>query len=93
VYPAEVENVFYQHPAVLQAAIVGVHDARLGEIGHAFVQRRPEMPVDATTLVAFVRQRLADYKVPRSVTFVDEFPLTPNGKIQKFRLRELTLGK
>jgi len=93
VYPAEVENILYQHPAVLQAAIVGVPDARLGEVGHAFVQRRPEAPVDAEALVAFVRERLAGYKAPRTVTFVDQFPLTSNGKIQKFRLRELVLGE
>ena len=89
VYPAEVENILYQHPAVLHTAVVGVPDARMGEVGHAFIQRRPEVPVDATALVAFVRERLASYKVPRSVTFVDEFPLTSNGKVQKFRLREL----
>ncbi len=93
VYPAEVENVLYQHPAVLQAAIVGVPEARLGEVGHAFVQRRPGVPVDAAALIAFVRDRLAGYKVPRSVTFMDEFPLTSNGKVQKFRLRELALGE
>jgi fatty-acyl-CoA synthase len=89
VYPAEVENVLYQHPAVLQAAIVGVPDARLGEVGHAFVQRRPGAAVEGGALLAFVRDRLASYKVPRAVTFVDQFPVTANGKIQKFRLREL----
>ena len=92
VYPAEVENVLFQHPAVLQAAVVGVPDPRLGEIGHAFVQRRPGFPVDGADLVAFVRERLAGYKAPKTVSFVDEFPLTPNGKIQKFRLRELACG-
>jgi fatty-acyl-CoA synthase len=93
VYPAEVENILYQHPAVLQAAIVGVPDDRLGEVGHAFVQQRQDVPVDAATLVAFVREQLADYKVPRAVTFVEQFPLTSNGKIQKFRLREVARDK
>ncbi|MFB3817750.1 MAG: AMP-binding protein [Candidatus Methylomirabilales bacterium] len=93
VYPAEVENVLYQHPAVLQAAVVGVPDPRLGEVGHAFVQRRPGAAVQAEALVAFVRERLASYKVPRAVTFVDEFPLTANGKIQKFRLREQVVSR
>jgi acyl-CoA synthetase (AMP-forming)/AMP-acid ligase II len=88
VYPAEVENVLYQHPAVLQAAVVGVPHPRLGEVGHAFVQRRPGAAVQAEALVAFVRERLASYKVPRDVTFVEAFPMTANGKIQKFRLRE-----
>lgn len=93
VYPAEVENVLYQHPAALQAAVVGVADGRMGQAGHAFVQRRPEVPVDAAALIAFLRERLADYKVPRSITLLDEFPLTPNGKIQKFRLREMVRGQ
>ncbi len=93
VYPAEVENVLYRHPAVLQAAVVGVPDPRLGEVGHALIQRRPGIPVDGAALVAFLRERLADYKVPWTVSFVDEFPLTPNGKIQKFRLRELARGE
>jgi fatty-acyl-CoA synthase len=89
VYPAEVENVLYQHPAVLQAAVVGVPHPRLGEVGQAFVQLRPGATADAEALVGFVHARLAAYKVPRGVTFVEEFPLTANGKVQKFRLREM----
>jgi fatty-acyl-CoA synthase len=89
VFPAEVENVLYQHPAVLQAAVVGVPDPRLGEVGHAFVQLRPGAQADPAALLAFLRERLAGYKVPRAVSFVSEFPTTANGKIQKFRLREL----
>jgi fatty-acyl-CoA synthase len=89
VYPAEVENVLYQHPSILQAAVVGVPDSRLGEVGHAFVQLRPGAEADPDALVAFIRDRLAGYKVPRAVSFVSEFPSTANGKIQKFRLREL----
>jgi len=89
VYPAEVEDVLYRHPAVLQAAVVGVPEPRLGEVGHAFVQLRPGKRAEAGELIAFVRERLAGYKVPRGVSFVTEFPTTANGKIQKFRLREL----
>lgn len=88
IYPAEVENALYQHPAVLQAAVVGVPEPRLGEVGHAFVQLRPGREVTAEELIAFVRERLASYKAPRYVSFVDRFPTTANGKIQKFRLRE-----
>jgi fatty-acyl-CoA synthase len=89
VYPAEVEDVFYKHPAVLEVAVVGVRDSRLGEVGHAFVRRRPGATEDAGTILAFVRDRVASYKVPRGIVFVEKFPLTANGKIQKFRLREL----
>jgi fatty-acyl-CoA synthase len=89
VYPAEVENVLYQHPAVLQAAVIGVPEPRLGEVGHAFIQLRPGMGAEAEDLIGFVRERLAGYKVPRAVSLVTEFPTTANGKVQKFRLREL----
>lgn len=92
VFPAEVENVLYQHPAVLQAAVVGVPEPRLGEVGHAFVLPRPGAEPDAEGLLAFVRERLAGYKVPRGLTFLEEFPVTANGKVQKFRLRELATG-
>jgi fatty-acyl-CoA synthase len=57
------------------------------------VRRRTDVSIDAETLIAFVRARLATAKAPRAVTFVDEFPLTSNGKIQKFRLRALLLGE
>jgi fatty-acyl-CoA synthase len=88
VYPAEVENILYRHPAVVQVAIVGVPDERLGEVGHAFVQSRPGEQAGPEDMIDFVRARLAGYKAPRFVTFVDEYPTTANGKIQKFRLRD-----
>ncbi len=88
VYPAEVENVLYQHPAVLEAAIVGMPDGRLGEVGCAFVRLRPGSNAEPDDLQAWVRQHLAGYKVPRAVRFVETFPTTANGKVQKFRLRE-----
>lgn len=91
VYPSEVENVLDQHPAVFAAAIVGVPDERLGEVGHAFVRLRSGERAEPRELARFVRERLADYKVPRGVTFVDEFPTTANGKVQKYKLREQIL--
>jgi fatty-acyl-CoA synthase len=84
VYPAEVENVLALHPTVLEAAIVGVADDRWGEVGHAFILVRPNQDApDAQDLQAWCRARLAAFKVPKYVTFVDEFPRTPAGKIQK----------
>lgn len=84
VYPAEVENVLALHPAVLEAAIVGVADDRWGEVGHAFILVRPNQDApEAQDLQAWCRARLAAFKVPKYVTFVDEFPRTPAGKIQK----------
>ncbi|MCJ9430136.1 acyl-CoA synthetase [Kordiimonas marina] len=84
VYPAEVENVLATHEAILEAAVVGVPDARWGEVGHAFFMLRPE--ADAPTdeaLNAFCRSLLAAYKVPKYFSVVAEFPRTAAGKIQK----------
>ncbi len=87
VYPAEVEAALAEHPEIVQAYVVGVPDPRLGEVGVAFVQRRNEK-LDAKDVRTFAKSRLADYKVPRYVEFVAEFPLTPTGKVQRFKLRE-----
>jgi acyl-CoA synthetase (AMP-forming)/AMP-acid ligase II len=89
VYPAEVENALLAHPAVGQVAVVGVPDARLGEVCAAFVVPRAGATVDAGEVVAWCRERMANYKVPRRVTTVASLPTNPNGKVQKFRLREL----
>jgi fatty-acyl-CoA synthase len=85
-YPAEIEIALSEHPAVKQAYVVGVPHARLGEVGFAFVERRGELSEDEVK--AFCKRRLADYKVPRFVHFVDDWPLTATGKIQRFRLKE-----
>ncbi|MDF0528376.1 AMP-binding protein [Tsukamurella sp. 8F] len=86
VYPAEVENTLSTHPDVVEAAVVGVPDDRLGEVGHAFIVPR-EGAVDATALSTFCRDRLANYKVPRGFSFVDAFPRTASGKVVKRGLR------
>ena len=87
VYPVEVENVLGAHPGVAMVAGVGAPDDVHGEVGHFFVVRCPGSDVTADELVALAADRLADYKVPRVVEFVDELPLTPAGKIQKAVLR------
>jgi fatty-acyl-CoA synthase len=89
VYPAEVEAALHAHPAVLEAAVLGVPDARWGEAGHALVVLRPGAKADAEGLRRHARERLAGYKVPRDVTIVSDFPRTAAGKIQKHVLREL----
>lgn len=84
VYPAEVENVLASHPAVLEAAVRGVPDARWGEVGWAFLLARPGHALPgAAELTAWCRERLAAYKVPRRFIPVDAFPRTAAGKIQK----------
>ena len=87
VYAAEVENCLNEHPAILEAAVIGVPDEKWGEVGRAFLLLRPgmEMPDDAN-LVAYCQQNLAPYKVPRQFIRVDDFPRTAAGKIQKHLL-------
>jgi HIP---CoA ligase len=88
VYPAEVEQVLSRHPGVGEAVVVGVPDGRLGEVGTAFVVRRPGTEPAASELIAFCRERLANYKVPRHVEFRAELPRNPAGKPLKRLLRE-----
>ena len=84
VYPAEVENVLARHPAILEAAVLGVADARWGEVGHAFILLRSTYDApEVSDIQAWCRAQLAAFKVPKYVTFVHEFPRTPAGKIQK----------
>ena len=87
-YPAEIERALSEHPAIKQAYVVGVPDPRLGEVGFAYVELRRNADLDQAGVIAFCKGRLADFKVPRRVEFVSEWPLTATGKIQRFLLRE-----
>jgi fatty-acyl-CoA synthase len=84
----EVEGVLLRHPAVLEAALVGVPDEKWGETPHAFVVLREGASTTGDELIAFAREHLAHFKAPRAVTFVGELPKTATGKIQKFVLRK-----
>ena len=89
-YPAEIEATILTHPAVGQVAVVGRPDDRLGEVGHAFVVPAPGASTTGAAgaeLVAWCRERMANYKSPRGVTFMDELPLTASGKVRKHDLR------
>ncbi|MFQ5594599.1 MAG: long-chain fatty acid--CoA ligase [Anaerolineae bacterium] len=89
VYPAEVESVMHGHPAVAEAALIAVPDPKWGEVGRAIVVLKPGATLDEADLRAYCRQRLAGYKAPKSVVFVDELPKTGAGKIAKPKLIEL----
>ncbi len=91
-YPAEIEAVLLEHPTVAQAAVVGVPDPRLGEVGVAFVVPAREADADAAALLTWARDRMANYKVPRSVHVVDALPLNANGKVLKYELRARAAG-
>ncbi|WP_435147332.1 long-chain-fatty-acid--CoA ligase [Halobaculum sp. P14] len=87
VYPREVEELLFEHDAVADAAVVGVPDDRRGETVKAYVVKAPGAAVTADDIREFCLQRLAEYKHPREVEFVDELPRTTTGKVQKFELR------
>ncbi|BBX63730.1 3-[(3aS,4S,7aS)-7a-methyl-1,5-dioxo-octahydro-1H- inden-4-yl]propanoyl:CoA ligase [Mycobacterium saskatchewanense] len=89
VYPAEVEQVLARMPGVADAAVIGVPDERLGEVGRAFVVVRPGVDLDEQSVIAYTREHLANFKAPRSVRFVDTLPRNPGGKVVKPQLREL----
>jgi len=88
VYPAEVENLLFQHEEIAQAAVIGVPDERMGEVGMAFVVPTPGASLDADAVVAWSREHMANFKVPRFVEVVDALPTNASGKIMKFELRE-----
>jgi acyl-CoA synthetase (AMP-forming)/AMP-acid ligase II len=87
-YPAEIENLMLAHEKVAQVAVVGVPDDRMGEVGMAFVVLRPGAEATPDELVAWCRQRMANYKAPRHVELVDALPLNAMGKVLKYQLRE-----
>ncbi|MEA1941233.1 MAG: long-chain fatty acid--CoA ligase [Pseudomonadota bacterium] len=86
VYPAEVENVLCEHPAIQEAAVAGVPDEKWGEVGCAHIILRAGQSLDAQALTQWCRERMAAYKVPRHVVFADDFPRTAAGKVQKHLL-------
>jgi acyl-CoA synthetase (AMP-forming)/AMP-acid ligase II len=89
VYPAEVEQVLARMDGVADAAVIGVPDERLGEVGRAFVVARPGATLDENSVIAYTREHLANFKAPRSVRFVDALPRNAGGKVIKPQLRGL----
>jgi len=87
----EVKAYLMSHPAINLAAVVSYPDARLSEVGVAFVRCAPGHRLTAPDVLAYCRGRIASFKIPRHVLFVDEFPMTGSGKIQKVKLRDEAL--
>lgn len=93
VSPAEVENFLLKHPKVANVAVVGVPEPRLGEVGAAFIKLKTGQNCSEEEITAYCKDKVANIKVPRYVFFVNEFPLNPQGKVQKFKLREMACEK
>ena len=87
-YPAEIEAVLLEHPAIAQVAVIGVKDQRMGEVGCAFVVLKTNADLNAEQLIDWSRQKMANYKAPRYVRFVEELPVNASNKVLKHRLIE-----
>src|SRR5688500_17306116 len=92
VYPREVEEYLLTHPDVVDAQVIGVPSERYGEEVMAWVRARPEAALTGDALKAFCKGRIANYKIPAYWRFVDSFPMTVTGKVQKFRMREMAVA-
>ena len=87
-YPAEIENALLGHENIQDVSVVGVPDERMGEVGRAFVVSRPGSSPSGEEIITWARERLANFKVPKQVSFIDELPRNASGKVQKFLLKE-----
>jgi acyl-CoA synthetase (AMP-forming)/AMP-acid ligase II len=87
-YPAEIEKIMNAHSGIAQVGVVGVPDPRLGEVGMAFIVPTTGTTIDAAEVIAWCREHMANYKVPRYVEVVDALPLNASGKVLKFDLRD-----
>jgi fatty-acyl-CoA synthase len=93
VYPREIEEFLYTHPKVRDVQVIGVPDAKYGEEIMAYIQLQPGEQATTEEIREFCKGQIAHYKVPRYVKFVDSFPMTVTGKIQKFIMREEAIGE
>jgi len=87
-YPAEIENILCDHPAISQAAVIGIADERMGEVAKAFIVLKPNHELQEDTLVEWSKENMANYKVPREIEFVEALPTNAAGKVMKFILKE-----
>jgi acyl-CoA synthetase (AMP-forming)/AMP-acid ligase II len=87
-YPAEIENILCDHPAISQAAVIGIADERMGEVAKAFVVLKPNHELHVHALTKWSKENMANYKVPREIEFVEALPTNAAGKVMKYILKE-----
>ena len=87
-YPAEIENILCDHPAISQAAVIGIADERMGEVAKAFVVLKPNHELQEDALAKWSKENMANYKVPREIEFVEALPINAAGKVMKYILKE-----
>ena len=93
IYPREIEEVLHKHPAVQDAAVIGLPHDKLGEQACACIVLRPGMAMTPAEIVDFLRGTIATYKLPEHVRFITDLPRTPTGKVRRGPLRELVEGE
>jgi fatty-acyl-CoA synthase len=93
IFPREVEEFLFTHPKIAEAYVIGVPDSYYGEQVMAWVKTKPGQKLTVEELQAFCSGQIMDYKIPRHVKFVDEFPKTVTGKVQKYRMREISAAE
>ncbi|MGD8191463.1 class I adenylate-forming enzyme family protein [Brevibacillus ginsengisoli] len=93
IYPKEIEEILYQHPKIMEAAVVGLPDSVMGEIICAAIRLKPGCEATAEAIEAYMKSLLADYKIPNRIEFVEGFPVTASGKIQKVKLKDELMDK
>jgi fatty-acyl-CoA synthase len=93
IYPREIEEFLYTHPQIRDAQVVGVPDEKYGEELCAWVHLKEGGTPNEEEIKAFCREKIAHYKIPRYVKFVEEYPMTVTGKIQKYKMREVSIGE
>ena len=93
IYPREIEEFLFTHPDIVDAQVIGVPDAKYGEQVMAWVQGRPGVSLTESDVIEYCTGKIAHFKVPRYVRFVEDYPMTVTGKVQKFRLREMAAAE
>jgi fatty-acyl-CoA synthase len=93
IFPREVEEFLFTHPKIAEAYVIGVPDSYYGEQVMAWVKLKPQQSMNSTELQSFCRGKIMDYKTPHYVKFVEDFPKTVTGKVQKFKMREISVAE